>query len=87
MKLKCGDNYYVRTVTDYWVGRLVEVDGSYTVTLDSFSWVANCGRLGAFLRDGKTPDMEVEVAPPGMKKMVQWLSIDEWPHPLFTEDV
>lgn len=82
MELVPGQNYFVRTVTDYWLGELVSVDGPYTITLVDFTWIASTGRLHIFLRNGTAPNLEAEPAPDGMKKMVQWLSIDEWPHPL-----
>ena len=87
MKMEVGKNYFVRTVTDYWVGRLVSVDGPYTVTLTDFAWVCETGRLSVFLDTGKAPGMEVEAAPGGMQIQCDRVAILDWPHPLFRESV
>ncbi len=87
MNLKVGDNYYVRTATDHWVGRLVKIDGPYTVTLEDFAWIANSGRLHAFLKDGGAQGMEIEPAPEGRQNMVQWMSIIDWPFKLLRDVV
>ena len=82
-----GKSYFVRTLTDYWVGRLVSVDGPYVLTLTDFAWVAGTGRFAVFLRDGEADGMEVEPAPDGMTNTVQWLSVISWPHPLLRKQV
>ncbi len=87
MELKIGNNYYVHTVTDDWVGELVSVDGPYTVTLKKVSWISETGRLNEFMRNGKASEMEIEVFPPDILCMRHWLGIDEWKHPLFKETV
>lgn len=82
-----GKCYFVRTTTDYWIGRLVSVDGPYVITLVDFSWVATTGRLADFLRNGKADGMEIEPAPAGMTNTVQWLSVIGWPHSLLRDQV
>lgn len=86
MELIVGQNYFVRTVTDYWVGRLVKVDGPYTVTLDEVSWVAGTGRLGEFVLRGQAEGMEIEYLGPD-HQAIQWLAIRPWRHPLFTRTI
>lgn len=76
-----GQCYFVRTVTDYWVGRLAAI-GPHSLTLTDASWVAVTGRLSAFMRDGKAQGMEIE---PVGAICVQWLTWSPWPHDLFTE--
>jgi hypothetical protein len=82
-----GGNYYVRTDTDHWLGRVVSVDGPYTLTLEDFAWVANSGRLGEFLSAGRAAGMEVEAAPAGMTITVNWRACLSWPHPLIRATV
>ncbi len=82
-----GDNYYVRTDTDHWLGKLVSIDGPYTVTLTDFSWVADCGRLGEFLTKGKTEQLENEAAPNGMTIQLNWRACISWPHPLLRKTI
>jgi hypothetical protein len=84
---EAGKCYFVRTDTDHWVGRLVSVDGPYTLTLEDFAWVANSGRLGEFLARGSAPQMEIEAAPDGMTVTVNWRAVLSWPHPLLRETV
>ncbi len=86
-QFQVGSNYFVRTVTDYWLGKLVSVDGPYTITLTEFAWIAGTGRLGEFLKQGRADGMEVEAAPDGMTHTVQWLTVTTWPHPLLRESV
>jgi hypothetical protein len=87
MHLEVGQNYFVRTVTDYWIGRLVSVDAPYTVTLVDLAWVANTGRLHIFVRDGAAPGMEIEPYPDGHEQAIHWLTISPWPHALFREAI
>jgi hypothetical protein len=79
-----GENYYIRTARNDYIGRLASIDGPYSVTLDGAAWVASSGRLHVFLRDGSAPGMEIE---PVGEVGVQWLDWTPWKHPLFTEAV
>jgi hypothetical protein len=81
-----GENCFVRTVTDYWLGRIVSIDGPNTVTLTDFAWIPTTGRLGEFLRKGKAENMEVEAAPDGMTIQATG-SILSWPHPLLRKTI
>lgn len=83
-ELVLGENYFVQTCTKDWVGRLISVEGPYTLTLEDASWIAESGRLHIFVRDGKVEGMEVE--PVGVV-CVQWVNWIPWPHELFTESV
>lgn len=84
MQLEIGKCYFVRTDTDHWVGRLVEIDGPYTVTLAGAAWIANSGRLHEFIRDGRADNMEVE---PVGDIMVHWRALLPWPHELFKDAI
>lgn len=85
LELTVGQTYYVRTARNDYVGRVLSV-GHHTVTLGEASWVAESGRLHAFLRDGRADGMEVEpILTPGGVIGVQWLDWSPFPHPLFRE--
>lgn len=83
-KLVVGEKYYVRTCRNDYVGGLLSIDGPYSVTLGDAAWVAESGRLTAFLRDGTAPGMEVE--PVGVV-CCQWVDWSPWPHNLFPEQI
>lgn len=89
--IEVGKNYFVRTVTDYWTGRVVSIDGPNCVTLEDFAWVASTGRLGLFLATGgyvkgkPIDNLEVEAAPDGLTNQVVFVSIIDWPHKLLRE--
>lgn len=52
-----GENYFIRTVTMYHVGKLKEVDGSELV-FEKASWVADCGRFNNMLVTGYFDEVE-----------------------------
>lgn len=87
MQLEKGKNYFVRTEGDHWVGRLVDIDGPTTVTLEDAAWIADSGRLHIFLAKGKADSMEIEPVPDGQQIMLHWRAIIEWPHDLFRKPV
>lgn len=80
MELVEGRLYYVRTARNDYIGTLVEA-GPYSVVLENPAWIADSGRLQVFMRDGKSPNMEVERLG-DVKIKIQWLEICEWPHKL-----
>ena len=79
-----GKNYYVETVTKYWVGTLVE-EGINYVVLEPCAWVQDTGRFCEFLEKGKTDDMAVEPCRNGKMKIYHPSVVGEWPHKLFKE--
>lgn len=85
--LEVGETYLIQSCTKDWVGRVIAIDGPYSVTLEDASWVADSGRLHAFLRDGRADGMEVEMLPPGTVMGVQWVNWIHWPHPVPLETV
>jgi hypothetical protein len=48
---KLGQAYHIRTVTNYWIGRLVSVS-NHELVLEDATWVADTGRFADFFRDG-----------------------------------
>lgn len=78
-----GKCYYVRTLTDHWVGRCVKV-GPFCVTMEEAAWIADSGRLADFMTNGKAANMEIE---PVGEITCRWIAFLPWPHPLFTKQV
>jgi hypothetical protein len=85
--LKVGETYLFETANKFWLGRLVSVDGPYSVRIVDAAWIADTGRFHVFLRDGSAPQMEVEPIPDGVNQGLQWLHWWEWKHPLLREAV
>ena len=56
-KLAIGDKVFIRTLSYHYVGRVVEVRGSW-IELDDASWVADSGRWSNALRTGKLTEVE-----------------------------
>jgi hypothetical protein len=54
---KVGKNYFLRTVTHHYTGRLVKVTAKELV-LEEAAWVADDGRFHDALRDGKFNEVE-----------------------------
>lgn len=54
---KIGANYFIRTVTHYYVGRLVDVYQQELVIEDA-SWIADTGRFHVALKDGVFDEIE-----------------------------
>ena len=59
---KIGSCYLIRTVTNYWVGRVTDIVGKF-LTIQEASWVADTGKFSKCLKDGAFN--EVEVVPSG----------------------
>ena len=52
-----GRSYFVRTVTNYFVGVLLWV-GPQELLLENVSWIADTGRFSNALREGKLNEIE-----------------------------
>jgi len=52
-----GQKYFIRTATNYVVGKLVEQDDKF-LKLEDASWVADTGRFGAAMATGKFNEVE-----------------------------
>ena len=62
-----GNDYFIRTVTHYFTGRLIWV-GDKEIVFEDCAWVADTGRFNEFLL-GKTVN-EVEPFPQGAHVMI-----------------
>mgnify|MGYP003394411313 FL=1 len=60
---KIGANYFIRTVTNYYTGRLVQVT-PHELVLEEVAWIADAGRWSIMLREGVTsPQVHTAVEP------------------------
>lgn len=76
-----GKNYFIRSVTHYYTGRLTDIVGEWLV-LDEASWIADTGRFHDFLKDGKCNEYESFISPVYVP-MGSVIDITEWKFPLF----
>ena len=58
---KLGQSYLFRTVTHYWVGKIVSIYEN-EVVLENASWVADTGRFSECLSSGFPENAEYETA-------------------------
>ena len=58
-----GKNYFIRTVTHYLTGRVIDV-GSQEIVIEDAAWIADTGRYADALRSAEFS--EVEPYPDGM---------------------
>ena len=77
-----GEAYFIRTVTNYITGRLVEIHGRDLVMEDA-AWVASTGRFAGAIKSGELS--EVEPYPDGVQVIVSRGAIVDaclWTHAL-----
>lgn len=79
--LTVGQNYFIRTITHYYTGRLKEVVGQWLV-LDDASWIADTGRFHDFLKDGKCNEYESFIESV-MVPIASIIDVTIWKHGLF----
>ena len=54
---KVGENYFIRTVTHHYTGKLIRVTAKELVLMDA-AWIADDGRFMNALRDGTLNEIE-----------------------------
>jgi hypothetical protein len=52
-----GQNYFIRTVTHYYTGKLKQIFRD-TLVLSEACWIADTGRFYDFLKEGKANEVE-----------------------------
>lgn len=81
--LKKGSRVFIRTVTSYYTGEVIEVSESEIVLVNA-AWIADTGRFAQAMQTGDFG--EVEPYPDGHEVSVNRGSITDivrnWPHPL-----
>jgi len=85
--IKIGSSVFVKTVTNYFVGTITEVDTApdgavRSITLEPACWVADTARRQSqFLTEGPSEQSEIERYPGAV--MVPWHCVTEvspWSH-------
>jgi hypothetical protein len=80
--LKTGNKYFIRTVTHYYTGELVEMTDRFLVLKDA-AWIADTGRFADALKKGSFT--EVEPYPDGVLVLILMgavVDMCDWSHPL-----
>ena len=81
--LEVGSKVFIRTVTSYYTGEIIEVT-SEEITLVKAAWIADTGRFAQAMQTGEFS--EVEPYPDEHQVSVSRGSITDlvrnWPHPL-----
>jgi hypothetical protein len=55
--MKKNDTVFIRTVTNYVIGKIVKIDKQF-IELSDASWVADTGRFNTALKDGTLNEVE-----------------------------
>lgn len=78
-----GENYFIRTVTNYLTGKLVFV-GPQELVLEDAAWIPDTGRFHNMLKNGVDSIEEVEPFPSGKHIVGRGAIVDMciWSHPL-----
>lgn len=79
--LKLGQNYFIRTVTHYYTGKLTKIVGQFLV-LEDACWIADTGRFHDFIKDGKCNEYEAFVDDVYIP-ISSVVDITAWGHKLF----
>ena len=54
---KIGQAYLIRTVTNYWTGRLISFD-TQELVLEDAAWIADTGRFSSAFKSGEFSEVE-----------------------------
>jgi len=82
-----GENYFIRTVTHYYLGRVTRVT-PYEIVLSDAAWIGDTGRFSDFLKNGRTDTMEVEpYLEPVAVSRAAVVDIARWTHDLLTNQM
>lgn len=82
-----GQNWIIDDGANRWLGVVELVEFPNLVTLRDVSWVAESGRLSAFLKDGQAEHMEIEYLGPDSEIKVMMRAAIRWPHDLIRRTV
>ena len=66
--MRVGHTYFIRTVTNYFTGRLIWV-GDKEIVLEDVCWIADTGRFNEFMKD-KDKVNESEPYPQGLPVVI-----------------
>lgn len=71
-----GKNYFIRTVTFFWTGRVVSIVGQFLVLADA-AWVADTGRFSEALKTSTLDEIE-PVETPVIVSLGSIVDATEW---------
>ncbi len=78
--LKIGEEYFIRTVTQYYTGKLVDMDASF-LSLEKAAWIPSTGGFSTALSTGELE--EIEPMPHGtLVSLLAIVDISPWKHTL-----
>jgi hypothetical protein len=75
-----GRNVFIRTVTNYYTGRLISAGGDY-LHLEGAAWIADTGRFATALATGQLSEVEPYPADCWVAAGAI-VDVCEWPHDL-----
>lgn len=75
-----GRPVFIRTVTHYYTGRIVEAS-SELIVLEDAAWVADTGRFSEALSTGTLREVEPFPHPVAVSRGAL-VDVTDWPHPL-----
>ena len=87
--MQLGQSYFLKSVNNYFVGTVVQVDTApdgavRSITMDPCAWVADTARRqSAFLAEGPSEQSEIERYPSSV--LVPWhcvIEVSPWAHPI-----
>lgn len=81
--LKVGECYFVKTVSDYYLGRLVSLTHDW-MEMTEASWIPDTGRFNEFIRTGQPRENE-PMAHGCLISIGAITAVSPWPHPLLPE--
>lgn len=82
---KKGEKVFIRTVTHYLTGRVVEQRGGF-VFLEDAAWIADTGRFHDALKFGKFNEVEPALTPVRVS-LGSIVDVYEWSHELPTTQI
>lgn len=77
---KVGDNVLIRTVTNYFTGRITAVDG-YWLALEDAAWIADMGRFHTAVNTGSLSEVEPYSGPCVVARGAI-VDVSQWKHDL-----
>lgn len=78
---KIGDNIFIRTVTMYYTGKIINLIGKWII-LEECAWISDTGRFHDFIKDGKCNEYEGFIDQVSIP-LDSIIDITVWKHNLF----
>lgn len=78
--LRVGASVFIRTVTNYYTGRVVALT-EFEVVLDDAAWIADTGRFHTALKSGTLGEIEPYIGPVSVARG-PIVDVTEWTHDL-----